>query len=260
MKKILNLIKLEFLSITRAKFHFVLLITLAALIGSYYLIPDKPDSSLQVVESATVSVTVLESHEKTSLRDLFLPILMSFEVVILGFLFVAITMFQEKEDGVVRAYRISPSSSATYAFSKILAWTAISCAYGLIFTAATRFRGINYSHLLILIFASSFLMTSLGMLIAVFFNSISDWFFPGVSILVVNMLPQIALGNPSFNPMWLRIIPGYHMAFGFKDIFSPGNSSAIQIGVFSGLFIAGLILFVFAVLAVNAKLMKEGKQ
>ena len=43
-----------------------------------------------------------------SLQQAFIPIMLTFEVLILGFLFIAVMIFQEKQAGTILAYRVSP--------------------------------------------------------------------------------------------------------------------------------------------------------
>lgn len=257
MKLLTNLMKLEILNVIRGKFHIVLGITIVAIIGVFYILPSEPAVS-QLAEVNNVEVKYLTEPGDETLRDGLMPTMMAFEVAILGFLFIAVTMFQEKEEGTIRSYRVSPGTTFAYAFSKIAVWVVLSVLYGIICSLATVNLGINYLHLIGLVFAISLVLTSIGLIVAVFFNSMSDWFFPGVALLVVNMVPIMAVRTEGFDYSWLKIIPGYHAILGFTKLFENGVIDNFW-SVFGGLMIAGIVCFLLSTLVVQRKLMKEGR-
>ena len=257
MKVLINLMKLELLNVIRGKFHWVLLITIAAIIGTYYLLPPEPRGS-GLADSAAVSIERIEPAPGEPVRDGLIPAMLAFEVAILGYLFIAVTMFQEKEEGAVRAYRVSPGTTLAYTLSKISVWVLISLIYAGVLAAATVTAGFSYSQMFGIVFAVSLLLTSLGLIIAVFFNSMSDWFVPGVAVLVLNMLPAISLSAGGFNPLWLKIIPGYHAVKAFDELFSAGRIDNFA-PLFAALLLAAAALFSLGSLAVHLKLMREGR-
>jgi hypothetical protein len=46
----------------------------------------------------------------------------------------------------------------------------------------------------------------------------NSWFFSIALLLSINMLPVISYVNPSFSPMWIRVIPSYAMIFAYESI------------------------------------------
>jgi len=163
--------------------------------------------------------------------DLLIPIGLVFEVLLLGFLFVAVMVFQERQEGSVRAYRTSPAGAWAYVLAKIGLWTLLTSLYGLAFAALTIRFGMPLAQwlpLFALIIAGGACMTALGYLVSLFFTGISDWFFVGVAILILNMLPQISFVMPAFSPRWLRFIPSEPALFATRDvIFGSGGWSAV---------------------------------
>jgi fluoroquinolone transport system permease protein len=122
----------------------------------------------------------------------FLPIGIVFEVVLLGFMFGAVLIFQEKQEGTNRAFRVSPAGTWSYIWSKNVMFALMSLIYGgILLLVAFQFR-INYGRILLLILLTSSLMTLSGLAIAVFFNNISEWFFVGVGVLIINLLPSFS--------------------------------------------------------------------
>ena len=101
-------------------------------------------------------------------------------------------------------------------------------------------------------------MAWLGLVVATFFRSLSGWFFPGVGLLVLNMLPAFSFAFPSFSPAWIRLIPSYHLLFASRDILfgnlAPGRI-AVAFAVFGVLTVA---FFGLAWAAVRWRLLREG--
>ena len=300
-----GLLQVEVINLLRGQFHWVLLITIVAIIITYYLLPATPALSnlaraaqvsaesgassafgLVYINPASLSPAdpsladpnlanpnlnpvnsnsaILEQGSRAAsegLRSALLPTMMAFEVVILGFLFIAVTVFQEKEEGVIRAYRVSPATTLGFCLNKVLLWTAISTIYGLILSLATANFGINYLQLAALLITASFFYSSLGLIIAVFFRNLSDWFIPGVGVLVVNMLPLLGLavdsGNGSDSPLWMQMIPGFHSLSQFRMIFTQGQMGGGALGFLILALTCGIIAFGLSNLCVHFILMRE---
>lgn len=178
------------------------------------------------------TITTLEPDRPAlTASDLLIPVGLVFEVLLLGFLFVAVMVFQERQEGSFRAYRTTPAGAWAYVLGKVGLWTLLTSIYGLVFALLTiRFAMplARWLPLLALILAGGACMTALGYLVSLFFSGISDWFFIGVGILVLNMLPQISFVMPAFSPRWLRFIPSEPALFATRDVvFGTGGWSAV---------------------------------
>ncbi len=160
-----------------------------------------------------------------SSRDRMIAILLAFEVMILGFLFVSVLVFSEKSEGIMRSIRISPSGVFPYVLSKTVVFTILSTVYGLLLVLFTIGTASNFIALTVLLLLSCGFMTLLGLGIASFFRSISDWFVPGVIALSINMMALIPYQlSGSFSPLF-SILPGYTVIFGIHEIlFHSGNA------------------------------------
>jgi hypothetical protein len=185
-----------------------------------------------------------------------LPALLVFEVIALGFLLVAVFIFQEKSDGSIRAYRISPGGTLSYVLAKTVLFAVMGLIYGLLFLLFTI--GIPEHIFLIsaVLLLASALYALLGSIVAVFFRSISDWLFVGVGLLMLNMLPLISYGIPAFSPAFLTWIPSYPILFGISELLFPTGRALLPLFIF--LLAANLIAFGGAYILVHTKLMKEG--
>ena len=207
-------------------------------------------------------LTLRAAAEPIPLNKSVVPVLMVFEVIVLGFLFVAVTVFQEKQDGSIRAYRVSPGGTWTYILSKTAVWLLLTTAYGALLLAATMGFVMPWGRLLALTALSALFMTLVGLLVSVFFRSISEWFVVGVGILVINMLPQISYLEPAFSPAWITWIPSYPVLFAVRELLfaaEPGGAAALEqlraALVRTGVSAAVVVPFVYW--AVRARLMRE---
>ena len=208
------------------------------------------------------TVTQLEPERPPlGMADLMIPIGLVFEVLLLGFLFVAVMVFQERQEGSISAYRTSPGGVWTYVLGKVGVWTLLTTAYGIVFgLLTTRFSmsGTQWLQLFLVIVTGGAFMTALGYLISLFFRSISDWFFLGVAVLVLNMLPQISFAMPAFSPRWLSYIPSHPALFATRDIvFGYGGWERVTqpVVLYTALAVA---LTLVSVGVTRARLFREG--
>ena len=203
-------------------------------------------------------VEIGEHRVPLTLGRILLPVLIAFEVLILGFIFIAVTVFQEKQDGTLKAYRVSPSGTVIYTAAKAAAWVVITILYGAALILATVGPAVPWGRIIALLALAGLFMALAGLLVSVFFRNISEWFFIGVGILVVNMLPQVSFASPTFSPGWLRWIPSYPVLFAVRDLlYRPGavesfERAMLQIGAYTA------VLVPVTLAAVRGRLMKEG--
>lgn len=187
------------------------------------------------------------------------PIALVFEVVLLGFFFVAVMMFQEKQEATLKAYRVTPAGAWNYILSKNLLFVVLSLAYGIPLLLVGFGASVNYGLLFLLLILTASMMTLLSLIIAVFFRNLSEWFFVGVVVLVINSLPSISYAMPSFSPTWMTWIPSYPAVFAVRDVlFNQASWSQIQPVIFL-LVGLNLVSLVVAYLVVQRKLLKVGR-
>jgi len=188
-----------------------------------------------------------------------LPVFISFEVVALGFLLIAVMIFQEKEEGSVRAYRVSPSGTMEYMLSKTVSNILLSLAYGIIIVLFTMGFGVNYPLLLLVIFLVSALMTLLGLAVSVFFRSLQEFLFVGVGILAVLSLPAASYFTPSFAPQLIKVLPTYQVVFGLREVLFPTGKTDFIVSLIAILAVECAALLAISFWAVRRNLMKEGR-
>ena len=188
-----------------------------------------------------------------------LPVFLAFEVGILGFLLVAVFVFQEKQEGTIRAYRITPAGLWTYIASKTLVFTILALGYGTVVVAVALGFAVDWLSILGLVVWASVFMTILGLGFAVWFHNLSHWFFPGLAVLVLNTLPFFSYVYPVFNPEWIEIIPSYGLIFALREaLFPTGDAELIRQTLLTGLlWLAGAIAF--AAVSVRTQLLRGDK-
>ena len=220
---------------------------------------DRAILELRGESSATIPVTFLRGVMQTPAFNLkIIPIALVFEVVLLGFFFVSVMMFQEKQEATLRAYRVTPAGAWNYILSKNLLFIVLSIAYGVPLLLVGFGLRINYGLILVLVILTASMMTLISLFIAVFFRNLSEWFFVGVAVLVINSLPSISYGIPSFSPAWMSWIPSYPAVFAVRDVlFNKANWVEILPTIIL-LVIFNVVGFLLAYLAIQRKLLKEG--
>jgi hypothetical protein len=187
------------------------------------------------------------------------PVMVVFEVVLLGFFIAAVLMFQEKQEGTLSAYRVTPGGAMQYILSKTSLFIVLSLAYGLPILLVGFGWEVNYALLLLLVVLSSALMTLFSLAVAVFFRNLSEWFFVGVGILVINSLPMMSYALPSFSPTWITWIPSYPAVFATRDVLFSGAGLDRIAPTLLYLFALTLLALAASYAAVRYKLLKEGR-
>jgi hypothetical protein len=186
------------------------------------------------------------------------PLVIAFDVVLLGFMFIAVMIFQEKQEGSIRAFRVSPGRTVEY----ITAKTAVNIMLGILYTflLVMLVTGIpkGLGMLLLVVVLTSLLMTLLGLLLSVFFANLSEFLFVAIAVSALFTLPMVSYFQPSFAPAYLRAIPSYPVLFGLREIFFPTGSSGLIWSVVGVLAAETLVLAGAAYWAVHSRLMKEG--
>lgn len=207
---------------------------------------------------APFSVETLRSpSDPPAANETMVAVMLAFEVMILGFLFVAVVVFGEKQEGSVRAYRVTPAGLTTYVVSKTLVFTLMSTVYGLLLVLFTFGIGVDYGSLLAILFPACALMTLLGLGIAAFFRNISEWFVPGVLILGINMLSIIPYQMPTYSAKFLTYLPGYIVIFGISEVLLPTGKTGFLVPILITLGLQLAVTVVFTLWSVRRNIMKE---
>jgi ABC-2 type transport system permease protein/fluoroquinolone transport system permease protein len=189
-------------------------------------------------------------------RKAYVPFFLALDVAMMGFMMGAVLMLEERGDGTLRALRVTPVGTATYILSKSLVFLLVSLVYAALLMLVMGTWPINPLAFWSLLIAGSLLFTFLGMILATFFKTMSEWLFAGMAVLVAGMLPIVSFLAPSFQPRWMGWIPTTWMLDGFNELLFPVGRSVTQWVLMT----IGVTLVVYAAchVAIRQRLMKEG--
>ncbi|MDN6398371.1 MAG: ABC transporter permease [Alkalibacterium sp.] len=184
--------------------------------------------------------------ERLSDRENMLPSVLVFNGALMGLFIIAAYIFLDRQEGVIKAYALTPSPVWHYLMSKIgvILLTTLVSSF-LILIPLMQFKP-DYLLLLALLVTSAFFASSLGLLIASFYNNIMQAFGALYLVMMLMIIPSIAYFIPSWNPSWITIIPSYQMLEGFKSIILGNNDWTYILTMSAGFLAAGSVLFVLS--------------
>lgn len=201
--------------------------------------------------------TLRPETDKVPFHRSLIPFFIATDVTVVGFYLVAVMIFQEKTERTISAYRISPSGTWAYIMSKILTNVTLSVAYGALLLLFTMGTAVHYPSALLLCAAASFLITSVGLLVSVFFENLSEFIFVAVLITMILALPMVSYLFPSFKLNFFPLIPSYPVMFGMREILFPTGRTGYLVPMLFALTGEGLLATLLGYWAVNRRLMHE---
>jgi len=186
---------------------------------------------------------LVTDYEPISDRENTIPPLIAFSGSLMGMFIMAAYIFLDKKEGVITAYAVTASAVWQYLLSKIIVVLITSIISGLVIIMPVMGFRINYGLLILLLFTTGFFASTLGLLIASFYDNITKAFGVVYLVIIIMMVPTIAYFIPGWDPFWIKIIPAYPLLQGFKEIILPNGSIAYPLFVSTGFLAAGMILF-----------------
>jgi len=190
-------------------------------------------------------VKTLGVTETLNTRQNLVPILLAYVGSLMGFFIVMAYIFYDKDEGVIRAFAVTPASIWKYLITKIFVILTTVVVSASIFTIPVMGGQPNYFLLYPFLLVTTFAIASLGMLVASFFDNIGKSFGAMYLIMIVLMVPAFSYYIPSFDPLWIRLFPTYPLLQGFKEILLNGDIGYVLICSL-GFLAGGLLLFVLA--------------
>lgn len=168
---------------------------------------------------------------------MMVPLLILFEPALIGFILIATMVLLEKEEGTIRAFATTPGRLSEFLASKVLFILLLSVLSVIIITVFTVGLLPSVGYLILVVAIGSIFFSSLGLLIASFFDNLTKSMLWIILINLVLTLPVISYFMPGFAPTWLKWIPTYPLQFAIKEaVFPTGNLDLI----FSNSLILGL--------------------
>lgn len=178
-------------------------------------------------------------------RQNLLPIFLMMNGSLMGVFILAAYIFLDKQEGVIKAFAVTPSTIFTYLMSKSLLLMVTGVVTSLILTIPIMGATINYFWLLVFLLSTSFFAAALGLLIAAFNDNIMQAFGVIFVIVILLGLPAIAYSIPSWNPLWIKFLPSYPIVYGFKEIMINGNLMGFVLPASIGFIAGGALMFAY---------------
>lgn len=195
------------------------------------------------------SVRILEENsERLSDRTSYMPILLMLNSAFMGLFIVAAYVFMDKEEGTIKALTVTPVSIRDYLLSKVGVMLFTGLLTGLLTTVLVVGLEVNYLYLILLLAASNFFGTALGLFIASFYDSVIKSMGALYIVIMTMAFAGISYFMPSFSPMVIKILPSYPLLFAFREVFLKRPDGAFimrNVGMF---FILSIGLFILAVI------------
>lgn len=208
--------------------------------------------ALYGVEPLTVQTQRLLENAREIPQNLrSTPIFVCFEALMVGFILGGALMLAEKQDGTIRAIRVSPMDPVRYILSKTILFSVIGTIYATLIVIPTIGFSIRWGEFLLLSFVGTAVFTWIGLAFTSPFHAMSGWFFSMVLLLSVNMLPAIGYSSPAFSPFWMKWIPSYPLLTAYGSAMF-GNSSD-KVYLVLSIAVWGAISFILALYAVQKR-------
>ena len=166
------------------------------------------------------------------------PMLITFEALVLSFILAGTLMLAEKQEGTVKAMRISPMSVHRYIAGKLVLFALIGSLYAGLMALFTVGFSLNWLAFFLISALGSAIFALMGLVITPFFRDMNGWFFSTAVLLTLNMLSGVGYSNPSSQLLWMKLLPSYPFLSAYDDIlFGSGLqwSSVLPMLVWTGL-------------------------
>ena len=190
--------------------------------------------------------TLSTGFEPLTDRENTIPPLVAFSGSLMGMFIMAAYIFLDKKEGVIEAYAVTPSSVWEYLLSKVFVLLLTSVVSSLIVIMPVMRFTINYELIILLLLATGFFASALGLLIASFYDNMIKAFGLIYLLLFILMVPGIAYFIPGWDPFWVKLIPTYPMLQGFKKIILSNGDIVYPLLTSAGFLAAGMVIFVLA--------------
>ena len=232
-----------------------------------FAVPENVDLSAAALTAAPAQGVPQElHHEQVLLRPGaakppfnkgLVPVILATEVTLLGYLFAAVMVFQEKAEGSIRAYRVSPSGTWPYVASKLVSNAVLGVCYGAVILLFTVGPSASLLPALGLVALAALLLSAVGLTVSVFFEDLSGFLYPAMGLFLLFGLPVTAYFFPAMQVKSLELIPSYPLAFGMREVLFPTGKQGFYLAVAGTLIAETVAAALVCARAVERRLMKE---
>lgn len=192
----------------------------------------KDDIDKRIREDIEIDTQYLKdrtAQESIPFNKNVLPIFLAMEPTMLGLVMIAAFVFMEKDEGTIGAYKVSPGRIPEYLASKITLMVILGLISTMVSTLLVVGLNADYLSLLAIVVVGSIFASGLGLIIASFFDNISQSMIWIVFISIIFSVPFASYFIPSFAPLYIRVLPTYTLQFALREaVFPTGNMQIIN--------------------------------
>ena len=193
---------------------------------------------------------------KPRFGEAFIPVLFALDVCLLGFIFGAVMMLQEKQSGTIMYFRITPGTVASYIGAKLVVNVALVALNVLVLVGLGAPALLASLWLFPLVLLAGAGMTLLGLGLAVYFRDLSSFFYAMAAVGLVTAIPLYPFFSPSLELGWTVWLPTHHVLFGTYAACFGGPAEVVHAGL---LWLAGFVICAasLAGFAIKTRLIQE---
>lgn len=211
-----------------------------------YVLHTNTTDEIQSMSDQQVVRSIGKTTEYMNNQEAIVPIFVAFAGALMGFFIIMSYIYLDKDEGVIKAFAVTPSSVWKYLLSKtFVIMTTVVISSSIIVIPIMRLKP-NYLLFYPFLMVSTFAFASLGLLVASFFDSISKAFGVLYFVLIALMLPAFSYYISSFDPIWLRYFPTYPLLESLKGILMGQPDVAYVLSYTLIFFVAGILLLIIA--------------
>ena len=196
-------------------------------------------------------------YKEVGLDKNSVPLMVLNESIMLGFALLATLIFMEKEEGTTKAFLVTPGRVWEYLMSKLMLMTLLGLISSVLIIVFTIGLGVDWFSIMLIVIAGCFFSTTLAMLIASFFDNISQamvWVL-GASLLLA--VPMISYFAPNFAPRFITVMPTYQLMFALKEALFPTGNFIFILNTVVSLVIISTALFLLSTVLYKSRLLRE---
>ena len=175
-----------------------------------------------------VSTKTLQENSRAEIpfNKSLLPPLYMMLCGIIGMFTMISLVGQERTDLTIRAFIVSPGKIGEFILSKhiIILFTGL-LSFSIMYIPLMGIK--TYPVALLIIFLTILIGSSIGILLASFFNNPMAAMIWVLLFMIIFSLPSVSLFMPGFSPLWLRVIPSFYTIFGLDAVMFSNDSTNI---------------------------------
>lgn len=188
-----------------------------------------------------------EDTEKIPTNKWMLPVFILTEAVMMGMIFVFAMIFIDKSQGTMKSFAVTPGKLWEYLAAKAIFLIILGTIFCLILPPLIVGFSFNYLELILVAAVGSLFATSVALIVAGFYNNISESLYALMGINLIFFLPVISYVIPTFSPWYVRILPTYTILFSLRDIIFPGVVGTYNLSSIWGTLAVSLVTFIIGV-------------